>query len=490
MTDARIEVSPDELVKLCAISTELFGREFFPGAIRQDSPAFHRVIDEAYDNHNIRYLALCLFRDSAKTTKARINSAKRVSYAVTHTGGFVGASATAAERNLRWLKSQVEHNHRWTSFFGLERGSKWSQYEIEIINKPFDVRITFFAAGLLGSIRGVNIGDYRPDYLLLDDIYDDEMVQTKDQREKVEEIVFSSVLKTLAPRSESPNAKLVINQTPLHKNDVISLCERDKQFTTLKYSIFDENGNSRWESRWPTPELKADKQAHIDRNQLLLWLREKEVILGDAETAVFRGDWLQYYDILPTNLPCVISIDPVPPPSDRAIQQDLRGKDWEVIHVWGLYQGQYYLLARDSNRGHEPDWTIARLFEFVRRFRPLRVAIDGTAYQRTLKWILEKAQREQRLYFQVVAIDDKRSKAHKITQSLSGIGSQKRLHCHSTDAAFIEQFSTYPNTDHDDELDAAWMAINELSKFDRVTDGGLRDENDYKTPLKLARNIP
>ncbi len=491
MNDAPIQVTPDELAKACAVSTDLFGRTFFPNTIRQESPSFHRDIDRAYDNHLIRYLALCLFRDSAKTTKSRINAAKRTSYAVTKTGALIGASATAAERNLRWLKGQVENNKTWTSFYGLRKGSKWSQYEIEIVNEPFECTITWIAVGLLGSVRGVNINDYRPDFILLDDIYDDEMASTKEQRDKVEELVFSSIIKTLAPRTEAPNGKLVINQTPLHKKDVIALAEKDRQFTTVKYGIFDENGNSRWENRWPTKEQKEDKQAHIDRGHLLIWLREKEVTIGDAETAVFRGEWLKYYDILPTNIPCVVSIDPVPPPSDKAIEQDLRGKDFEVIHVWGIYQGEYYLLASARNRGHDPDWTTSRLFEFVRRFRPLRIVLDGTAYQRTLKWIIEKTQKEQRVYFQVIAIDDKRSKAHKITQGLSGPGSQHKLHCRSNEVEFIEQFSTYPNVDHDDELDAAWMALAELQKFDGMEEGadGMLTE-DYKEPLILGQRIP
>src|SRR5690242_10890800 len=104
---AQAPVGVDELVQLCAIDNELFEREFFTKTTRQVSAPFHKEWWNLLENPAIRYLNLVAFRDSAKTSKLRIFTAKRVAYNLSKTILYVGASEAHAARSIRWLRSRI-----------------------------------------------------------------------------------------------------------------------------------------------------------------------------------------------------------------------------------------------------------------------------------------------------------------------------------------------------------------------------------------------
>ena len=72
-------------------------------------------------------------------------------------------------------------------------------------------------------------------------------------------------------------------------------------------------------------------------------MREKECKLVSPETADFLPSWLKYYELEPLGGVTVVSIDPVPPPSEIAIAKGLKGKDFEAFAVVTKCKGGYYL---------------------------------------------------------------------------------------------------------------------------------------------------
>jgi len=154
-----------------------------------------------------------------------------------------------------------------------------------------------------------------------------------------------------------------------------------------------------------------------------------------------------------------LGLDPVPPPSEREVAKGLADKDFEAIAALGAANGNMYVLDYEESKGHTPEWTITKTFEMLSHWRPLKLRVEGVAYQRTLKWILEKAMRERGQYVQVDCPSDRRAKVHRIDQALSGIASQGRLFCHASHSRFKEQFGTFPACSHDDVLDAVARAV-------------------------------
>lgn len=469
-----------ELVKLCAVDSELYAKSFFPQTFRNPSPSFARDLWEPLENPTARLVNLVCFRGSSKTSRLRIFASKRIAYGISRTILCVGASEADAIRSVRWLKNRVERNQLWKNTFGLERGAKWEETQIEIQHTTLGHTINVLAAGVTGSLRGINFDDYRPDLIIVDDPQTDESAATETQREKVSELLFGAVKNSLAPVTDEPNAKLVMAITPQHPEDISQQALKDTQWVSKVFPCWtketldlDVNHQiSAWPERFTTPQLREDKIAAIRRNRLSVFAREMECRLVSKETAQFRSNWLnvrEHQNSGPRGQYAVLAIDPVPPPSERQMQMGMKGKDWETHYVWARTSGddgtQYHLCDFARSRGHDPSWSIATGLGLARKWRVSRIVVDAVAYQRTLKWLFEKAMQRNGIYYQVVPVADGMKKFARITSVIGGLASQQRLWIgpeHSIFATQFEQFGpTYAGVD--DDLDASALALQELT---------------------------
>lgn len=490
--DSFLEKDPSlqEIAQLAAIDSPFYCKTFFPQTFRQAIPAFHHRIWDLLDDPSKRYVNIQVFRDGAKTSILRAYSSKRIAYGISRTVLSIGKSEEHAVRSVKWLKHNVEHNQRWTATYGLKKGSKWSDTEIEIIHATLQHAITVIALGVTGSTRGVNVDDYRPDLILGDDILDEENTATPEQRKKISELFYGAIKESLAPQSESPDAKLVFLQTPLNRDDPSTLALNDPQWASARFGCWTpETENlpidyqvSAWEERYATEVLRNEKLAAITRNQLSIWTREKECKLINPETSAFKSEWLQYYDEIPLCSVVIMAIDPVPPPSATQVAQNFQKKDFEALVILGLFRGNYYLLDYALNRGHDPSWTIAKFFELAIRFRPRETIVESVAYQRTLGWILRQAMIQRSQFFTIVEQDDKRSKYDKIVDGLNGISSNQRLYVRREHHEFISQFTDYPQVSNDDLIEAVAVALNHLSGHNII-------EGEYEALLEEEKDL-
>ena len=460
-------VPADELVSLCAADTQLYCRTFFPKAFREKSPPFHSEVTNLLENRVNRHVAVEMFRGAGKTTLLRAYTSKRIAYGISRTVLFVSDSQSHSMKSLQWLRKAIEHNKTWRTMFGLSHGKKWTDETIEINHNLFGHTATVLALGITGQVRGVNIDDYRPDLIVVDDACNEENTGTPEQRKKTNDLFFGALEKSLTPRTECPDAKMVLLQTSLHKEDLINSCHSDSTWATRRYGCFDEAGLSRWPARFETEVLLGDKQAHADRGNLLLWLREMECVLVNEETADFREDWLQYWreEDIDGQFITYLAIDPAPPPSERQVAENMARKDEEVLSVVGVKDGNYYLLEQAAALDHTPEWTVAQFFRLVDKWKPIKARVEGIAYQRTLKWILERAMQERKRFIQIDATSDQRKKRHRILQAFSGIASQRRFFIHRSMVDFKAQFVSYPQVSHDDRLESAAMAVAAAMEF-------------------------
>lgn len=489
-------ISPAELVKLCAVDNDLYCRTFFPKTFRMKSPAFDKEIWDVLDDPQARLANVLAFRGAAKTTRARAFTSKRIAYGVSRTILYIGSSEDAALRSIRWLKRQIEFNPLWSGTFGLEKGAKWADNEIEITHKLLDHPIWIIGVGITSTnIRGINFDDYRPDFIVCDDILQDENSATKEQRDKLADLVLSAVKNSLISSVEEPNAKMVLLNTPQHREDLSQQAKKDPEFRTLEIPCWTKDTwdlpvhkqMSAWEDLYPTDTLRAEKMSAMARNKLSLFAREKEVRLTSAESQAFRPEWLKITLAKPVLPFCVLGIDPIPPPSERQIAQGSKNQDYEAQYVWGREGGEYFLMEGVRSRGHDPNWSINTFFRLAYQYKIARAVVEAVAYQRTLKWMLEQEMRRRGLYYVIIPYNDKRKKQTRIVSTFSGIGAAGLLNIGPDDTVFVDQFNRYSETyeDYDDDLDASAMALSDLIMPSLERGGGiLRDEDVEEFPWK------
>ncbi len=452
-------ISRDEAIELGAIDSEFYNRHFFSKTCRQSSPDFHRDCLQLLEAPSERYVGIKIFRDGAKTSLLRLYASKRIAYGISRTILIVGKSETAAMKTIDWFRRAVEFNHLWAETFGLVKGTQWSGSEIDIKSTLENFSVRIIAIGITGSTRGINIDDYRPDLIIVDDPCDEENTATPEQRQKIEDLFFGSLYQSLSPKTDSPEAKLVLLQTPLDGEDLIEKAMKDSHFTTLEFSCFDEEGNSRWESRYPTETLREEKQAYIERNQLTLWLREKEVTIVSSELSYFKGKWLRYWDILPEGGVNIIAMDPTPPPKDTSVVKRSAKLDDFVIMVLKFYKGSVYICDYYTAKSPLPTEWVEVYFGYLLKYRPLKTGCETILFQRMVKWYLEEKMKEKQIFNTIEPIEDQRKKETRIVQSLSGWASTGNIFVNRNQVLLIEQFTRYPWVRHDDVLDALSIGL-------------------------------
>lgn len=462
----QVEIDPIEAVKLGAANSIFYAHYFFPETTRQESPVFHRDVWNLFETPANRYANVEIFRGGAKTTIARLFMSKRIAYGISHTILFLGKSEGHAARSVDWIMQQVEYNTLWAQTFGLRKGKKWTSTDCEIYHGADAYPIRILALGITGSVRGINVGNFRPDLIVVDDPCDEENTATPEQRDKINTLFFSAIKESLVPESEDPSAMLCLLQTPLDQEDLSAVCTASAEFASLRVGILtDEDetiAESSWPARWSKEVILREKRAAEQRNQLSLWMREKMCLIVARETSAFLEEWLEYWTVLPPNARYVMAIDPTPILSDKA---RLTGQktDLQAVMVKAYWKMKQYIVEYATNRDEDPDQLVANMDRLQRKYPILRCGVEGIAYQRNLKWFIERQMKRGKLKslhvmeLKADMIPGAKSKYDRIVQAHTGPASQGLLHIHHSHGDFKSQFITYPNCKYKDLLDVSAM---------------------------------
>lgn len=433
-TEAAVDANERRQLFLAGASnTDFFARTFFPKTFRQESPPYAKQIYAISDDPLISHSMLLIYRGGSKTTQAKAILSKRISYAISRTMLLVSQSEAHSIRTLMWLKRQVERNEKWSSFYGLVpamdkhtgRPIKWADNWICIHNKNYGVDIHIVAVGIEGQTRGLNIDDYRPDFILGDDVADDLNSGNPGPRQHVIDTWTGAIEKSLAPRSENPLAKIMLLQTPIAEGDIVDAIEKDPRYKVFRLGCFVTNPDgtlaSAWPARFPLESLLLDKQAHITANKLRMWMREMELEHTDKNHQLLPSSWV-VFDDTPVNLELgfvIVAVDPTPPPKlgqKGSLDENL--DDTAVVAVFVSKQFRALLEYRTA-KSPSTTWVIDTLFEFVAKWRPFKVAIETILFARTLSYDIARAQQERKVYFPVLPVEDRRAKPIRIVSEVT-----------------------------------------------------------------------
>lgn len=475
-----------ELLRLSAVDGIFYSRTFFPKAFRQAGPDFDRDFWTKLDDPEYDFFAAEVFRGGAKTTRARSAISRRIAFGLTRNTLIVAISESMAIHSINWLKKQVETNHFWTETFGLRKGKKWTEDWIEIYNEPFDITINVLAKGMTSGLRGLNIDDFRPDFIYCDDVCNEENTATEEQRTKTNELIFGSLVPSLAPKSEAPTRKFVLTNTGLHPDDAINRAHKDPTFLTVKYpKLVEVNGvrKSAWEARWSTEEVIREMEEYTARGQFYIWLREFGCKIISRQTAPLDGTRLKKYKSLPPGLKIATALDPATTSTSAQVSKKLHKT---AAVTWGMdpRTGDLYLIHYHSARNVDPDEMWVWLVAEYRQHRG-RIGAETVAFQKFLKWYFEKKMQEERIYFNVESINDKRSKPQRILQGHSGHLAMGKMYIGENHTEFEQQVTEWTEGLDIDLLDASAHAIGMLNPWmvqpDRdldAIDGIIEDEKD------------
>jgi len=363
---------------------------------------------------------------------------------------LISSTVALAKDNLRIIKDQLISNEKIIQDFGEMKSDKWTEEEIVLAN----------GCRIRAKGRGFQIRGLRPDIIICDDLEDDDIVASKEQREKLENWFLRTLLPTL-----KPDQQLIYIGTKLHQFALIAKLQEKKEFRSYYYKAL-VDGKSIWENMWPVKRLLEIREeigvyafeSEYQNNPLSLTEQPIKPHFLDGVKA--EGDIVE----------SCMAIDPAISERENA--------DFTAIQIMGRTEkGDFKELLTVKGRWgieEQVDKVIDLYVKYGKRWNILRILLEEVAYQKVLRPLLIKKSRPKNIYLPISTAEigmghnkrpkDKRTRLMQVVHLFEG-----RLVEIDNPETRIELLS-FPFGDYDDTVDVTvynlyWLLNNRPGKF-------------------------
>lgn len=239
---------------------------------------------------------------------------------------LVGKSEEAAMTLLGALQAEFQYNQRYIRDFGRQVNmGTWKEGSFVTSDD-----CAFFALGRGQSPRGLRHRSYRPDYIVIDDLDDDELCQNEERVRKTTEWVTDALFGAFG----ASGGRFIMVGNLISKCSVLELISKKQSVYVSQVNIYDKNGNPSWPELW-TRERIEERATFMGYRAF-----QKEYMNNPiTEGAVFRHNWIRYKRILPLREyeDIVLYVDPSFKPTTK--------NDYKAAKLWGKTKsGELHLI--------------------------------------------------------------------------------------------------------------------------------------------------
>lgn len=193
---------------------------------------------------------------------------------------LVGKSEDNAKTLLGDIQAELQYNQRYIADFG-EQYNAGSWEEGEFVTRS---EVAFFARGRGQSPRGLRYRSHRPDYVVIDDLDDDELVESPARVSKLFDWVRSALFGTL----DGGRGRFFMVGNLIAKNSVLAKWCEIKTVHVTRVNIYDRAGRISWAAKWAHDEVKQLEAVAGYR------AFQKEYMNNPIiEGAVFKNEWIR-----------------------------------------------------------------------------------------------------------------------------------------------------------------------------------------------------
>jgi predicted phage terminase large subunit-like protein len=230
---------------------------------------------------------------------------------------LIGKSQDNANTLLGDLQAELQFNQRYIDDFGQQyNAGNWTNGQFVTLDG-----CAFFARGRGQTPRGLRYRSNRPDYIVIDDLDDDELVQNEERVGRLTQWVKEALFGAL----DGGRGRFVMVGNLIGKKSVLAaICQTDS-VEVSQVNAFDRQGRVSWGAKWTPEELRSMERFMGYR------AFQKEMMNNPiTEGAVFRQDWIKWKKMLPLS-----RYDRIVAYCDPSFKSGVKN-DYKAIKVWGL----------------------------------------------------------------------------------------------------------------------------------------------------------
>ena len=194
---------------------------------------------------------------------------------------LVGKSEDNANTLLADVQAELQFNQRYIHDFG-QQYNNGSWEDGEFVTKD---GTAFFARGRGQSPRGLRYRSHRPDYIVIDDLDDDELCESPARVTRLTNWVKEALFGAL----DGGRGRFIMVGNLIAKNSVLANIAATDGVHVSQVNIWDKNGKVSWAAKWTPNEVKA-----IERFQGYRSFQKEYMNNPITEGAVFRQDWIKW----------------------------------------------------------------------------------------------------------------------------------------------------------------------------------------------------
>lgn len=235
----------------------------------------------------------------------------------------------------RSIKLELETNRGIREIYGNQVGERWTDAEFVLRNG-----IVFRAASTGQSIRGLNYRNLRPDYILVDDLYNEDDLNNPESTQKKNAWFFGTLYKT---KAVGRRTSLHVIGTAVNAYDLMAILAKDQTCRSKSFKAVLDDGALLWPAIWidPAGKFTADQLVETERSRMgsLIWAREMQNERWDEASAIVKRSWLEQWEYDPITLierirMRQISLVAVLMGVDPSIGKKLENDDTAMVVVW------------------------------------------------------------------------------------------------------------------------------------------------------------
>ena len=309
----------------------------------------------------------------------------------------VGKSLDSASRLLGDIQAELEHNRRISDDFGVQvSAGTWEEGEFTTASG-----VHFIAVGRGQSPRGLRDRESRPDYIVIDDLDDDELCRNERRVREMTEWVKEALFGALdVGRGRFIMVGNLISRTSVLKN----LSETDGVWLSKVYAV-DASGEPVWKDKW----TRAEAESYRSFVGYKSW--EKEMMHNPVtEGSIFKSEWIRWKP-----LPKLTKYEELVCYTDPSLKPKTTN-DYKACRLWGRMGKEYHLIdcfVRQGTVGMMVSW-LYDLYERTRESCSVRFYMEANFCQDML---LSEFEREGELRgYQLPLLPDKRKKPEKLSR--------------------------------------------------------------------------
>lgn len=513
--------------ELAAFDLGYFGRAYLSHYFVRKSPKFHEELDEIWTNGVLKNLnpmksakEISRMKGSRQVTAAPRGHAKStnftfkdtlhaVLYQYKHYCILISDSSEQAEGFLEDIKTELEENGDIIQDFGVLKGDK--AWRSGVILTKSDIKVEAIGSGK--KIRGRKHRNWRPDLIVLDDIENDENVNTPEQRRKLKSWFEKAVSK-----AGDTYTDIMYIGTVLHYDSLLNNVLQNPRYHAKKYraviswavnqKLWDE-----WESIYTNlfndnHEEDARTFYEANKDEMLegvevLWedklsyydLIEIKVTEGEAsfnselqndpidpDNATFNPEWFDYYE--PGEMDWKSSEFVFIGANDPSLGKNKKSDTSSIINIALSTKTGYMYVVDASVEKRKPDVIIDDVFEMSRRLKRdygkgfYKFGVETVQFQYYFKEVMAQKSVEAGEYLPIEEIQSSVNKVLRI-ESLQPVIKNKYLKFNREHKTLLKQMQEFPMGKNDDAPDGLQMAV-QLAQSIK----GIVTSTSYKSVIK------